>query len=331
MRLGWCALLPLLAACRPARQTPSWADPSPHTVRMVAVAPGVTLETLDWGGHGPPLVLLGGLGDAAHSFDDFAPALTDSFHVVAYTRRGFGASSQPTTRDLVTLVADLEAVLDSLGLHRAILVGHSLAGDELTAFAATHPSSCAALVYLDAAYDRTGLLDILIKHPPPAPEPMRPADSVSVEAFRRYVERTEGMLLPEAEVRAVYAFDSTGRYLRDVTPDSVAFGILAGLTQPAWNRVACPSLAIYAVTDSVAGMFPGYAQLDPAGQAGARGAYAIFRALRDSSIARFRRGGRDNEVAQIHGAHHYVFLSHRDATLASIRSFLARRLAPPAP
>ena len=39
---------------------------------MVEVAPGVELEVIDWGGSGPPMVLLTGLGDNAHVYDQFA-------------------------------------------------------------------------------------------------------------------------------------------------------------------------------------------------------------------------------------------------------------------
>jgi pimeloyl-ACP methyl ester carboxylesterase len=51
--------------------------------------------------------------------------------------------------------ADLLAALDALDLPRVALIGHSLAGSELTYVAAHHPSRVAALVYLDAAYDRS--------------------------------------------------------------------------------------------------------------------------------------------------------------------------------
>ena len=49
---------------------------SPHTIQMASVERGVTLEVLDWGGSGRPLVLLTGLGDTAHVFDEFAPKLS---------------------------------------------------------------------------------------------------------------------------------------------------------------------------------------------------------------------------------------------------------------
>ena len=59
------------------------------------VEPGVQLEVLDWGGTGETLVLLTGLGDNAHVYDQFAYQFTDRFHVIGITRRGFGRSSQP--------------------------------------------------------------------------------------------------------------------------------------------------------------------------------------------------------------------------------------------
>ena len=64
---------------------------------MVRVAPGVRLHYLDFGGPAgaPTILFLAGLGNTAHSFDDFAPRFTDKFHVVALTRRGFGESDHP--------------------------------------------------------------------------------------------------------------------------------------------------------------------------------------------------------------------------------------------
>ena len=64
------------------------------------------------------------------------------------------------------LVADITAVLDSLALGPVVLVGHSIAGEEMTRFAELHGSRCAGLVYLDAAYERSGI-DTLARAQPP--------------------------------------------------------------------------------------------------------------------------------------------------------------------
>ncbi|HTR79234.1 MAG TPA: alpha/beta hydrolase, partial [Gemmatimonadaceae bacterium] len=119
-----------------ARAFSGYVDEAPHRVGFVTVAKGVRLEYLDFGGSGPPLVLLAGIGNTAHAYDDFAPGFTDRFHVVAITRRGFGASSHPDTGySIPTLAHDIKVVLDSLHLGRVDVMGHSFAGQEMTHFA----------------------------------------------------------------------------------------------------------------------------------------------------------------------------------------------------
>ena len=54
----------------PPTQESAWHDPSPHSIQFVTVAKDVRLEVLDWGGSGQPVVLLAGLGDTAHVFDN---------------------------------------------------------------------------------------------------------------------------------------------------------------------------------------------------------------------------------------------------------------------
>jgi pimeloyl-ACP methyl ester carboxylesterase len=102
-------------------------------VQFVAVDDNVRLEVLDWGGSGRPVVLLTGLGDTAHVFDEFAPKLTASHHVYGITRRGFGASSAPASGySADRLGDDVLAILDTLKLSGTVLVGHSVAGEELS-------------------------------------------------------------------------------------------------------------------------------------------------------------------------------------------------------
>ncbi len=152
------------------QQTGEWHDPSPHTVQFVTVDTNVKLEVLDWGGAGRPLVLLAGGGNTAHVFDDFALKLIGSYHVYGITRRGFGASSSPTAHDnnysADRLGDDVLAVLDALRLDRPILVGHSIAGEELSSIGSRHPERVAGLVYLDAggayAYYNRSLGDFTI-------------------------------------------------------------------------------------------------------------------------------------------------------------------------
>jgi non-heme chloroperoxidase len=148
------ASLLLVAASRCSAQTATtWHDPSPHRTQFVTVGDGVKVEVLDWGGAGRAIVLLAGLGNTAHVFDDFAPKLTPEYHVYGVTRRGFGASSAPASGySADRLGDDVLAVLDALKLDRPVLVGHSIAGEELSSVGSRHPERVAGLIYLDAAY-----------------------------------------------------------------------------------------------------------------------------------------------------------------------------------
>jgi pimeloyl-ACP methyl ester carboxylesterase len=130
----------------------SWRDPSPHKVRFVTIDKDVRLEVLDWGGSGRPIVLLAGGGNTAHVFDEFAPKLTANHHVYGITRRGFGASGFSASGGGVDrLRDDVLAVIDAQ-LDRPVLVGHSIAGAELSSVATSYPDRVAGLVYLEAGY-----------------------------------------------------------------------------------------------------------------------------------------------------------------------------------
>jgi pimeloyl-ACP methyl ester carboxylesterase len=103
----------------------------------------------------------------AHVHDEFAPKLTDQFHVYGVTRRGIGKSDKPTTGYSVQRSAnDVLEVLDSLNLQRSLLVGTSCAGQILTLFASQHSDRLRGLVYIDGATDPTTSAS-----DPPMPDP----------------------------------------------------------------------------------------------------------------------------------------------------------------
>jgi pimeloyl-ACP methyl ester carboxylesterase len=139
--------LPLSAAAQ--TNTPA------ANAQFVTVDHDVRLEVLDWGGTGRPLIFLAGLGNDAHVFDKFAPNFTANYHVYGITRRGFGASSKPAPANgnysADHLGDDVLAVIDALKLDRPVVVGHSIAGEELSSIGSRHPEKVSALIYLDAA------------------------------------------------------------------------------------------------------------------------------------------------------------------------------------
>lgn len=131
-------------------------DTSPHKSQLVHVQQDVDLEVLDWGGNGPALVFLAGLGETAHEFDAFAIKFIGSHHVYGITRRGFGTSSHPAPTDenydSDRLGDDVLAVLDALKLTKPILAGHSVAGEELSSIGTRHSERISGLIYIEAAY-----------------------------------------------------------------------------------------------------------------------------------------------------------------------------------
>lgn len=141
----------LIACAALAQNSPSFHGETALKTQFIEVQPDVKLEVLDWGGTGRNLVLLAGLGNTAHVFDSLGPRLAQDYHVIGITRRGFGQSSAPQTGyDPKRLGDDVVAVLDALHIADPILIGHSIAGEELSAVSTYHGGRAAALVYLDA-------------------------------------------------------------------------------------------------------------------------------------------------------------------------------------
>jgi pimeloyl-ACP methyl ester carboxylesterase len=121
-------------------QAPNASATVAPTFRFIEVQPDVKLEVLDWGGSGRSVILLPGLGDTTHVFDSFAVKLAANFHVYGITPRGFGRSSappaEPSTYSATRLGDDVAAVISTLKINRPVLVGHSVAGEVLSAILA---------------------------------------------------------------------------------------------------------------------------------------------------------------------------------------------------
>jgi pimeloyl-ACP methyl ester carboxylesterase len=152
---------------------------------------GVRLQYVDWGGTGRAILLLPGLGDNVHRFDEFAPRFTDAFHVVGFSRRGQGESDKPPSPyDTETLAEDVYQFLKTLNIDVADVLGHSIAGVEMTRFAQQHPRSVRHLVYLDAAYDMGSAYEAALsaKLIPPAKAPATPIEFIDAEARQTHLD-----------------------------------------------------------------------------------------------------------------------------------------------
>src|SRR5947207_708531 len=108
-------------------------------------------------GSGVPVVLLHGLTAARRYVVMGSRMLERSGHrVIAYDARGHGRSSpapEPTQYEYGDLVGDLEAVLDCLGIGRAVLAGASMGAHTLLRLALERPERVAGLVVITPAFD----------------------------------------------------------------------------------------------------------------------------------------------------------------------------------
>src|SRR6266511_1840064 len=87
---------------------------------------GVRLAVREWPSGGPSILLLHGLASSSHIWDLVAPRLAPRFRVVAYDQRGHGLSGKPSSGyGFDRLIADAVAVIRTLELERAEVVGHS--------------------------------------------------------------------------------------------------------------------------------------------------------------------------------------------------------------
>src|SRR5450755_394513 len=129
---------------------------------MVIERGGVTLA-LDDSGEGTPVVLAHGLTATRRYVVMGSRSLQRSGHrVIAYDARGHGRSSPapvPGAYGYDDLGHDLEAVLDALGVQRAVLAGASMGAHTLLWLALRHPERVGGLVLITPAYEPGQTLD----------------------------------------------------------------------------------------------------------------------------------------------------------------------------
>jgi pimeloyl-ACP methyl ester carboxylesterase len=124
--------------------------------RRIETADGAVLAGAE-AGEGIPVVLLHGLTATRRYVVMGSRALERSGHrVVAYDARGHGASTPPDDGEAYgydVLTADLVAVLDGLGIERAVLAGASMGAHTILRAALDVPERVAGLVAITPAYD----------------------------------------------------------------------------------------------------------------------------------------------------------------------------------
>lgn len=312
-----------------ATKDTEWAlDQSPHTVSFVKVDAGVKLEVLDWGGAGTPVVLLAGLGDNAHAFDHFAPKLKTKYHVYAITRRGFGASDSPLPAgenySANRLGDDVIAVLDALRLTHPVLVGHSIAGEELSSIGSRYPDRVAGLVYLDAGYhyavydgsrpdfwmDRLALLHNLTAVfnavSPQEEQKLLAEVAALLPTFESDVKARQKEVadMPHMTPESFSEETKRRRSREEVSARAVQEG------KRAFQGIKCPVLAIFAVPHQY-------------GDKRDTDADAKDIARVEPLVKAFERAVPQAKIVRVPHASHYVFSSHEAEVLREIEKFIS--------
>lgn len=114
-------------------------------------ASGNRLHLADWGGTGPGLLLLHGMGAHSGWWDTVVPLLPPGRRVLAMDLRGHGDSAwvEPPAYLLDDYAADVEAVRAGLGWETFDLAGHSLGARVSLRYAGAHGARLRSLSLLD--------------------------------------------------------------------------------------------------------------------------------------------------------------------------------------
>ncbi|HEY2845238.1 MAG TPA: alpha/beta hydrolase [Bryobacteraceae bacterium] len=102
-------------------------------------------------GHGPAVILLHGYAETSLMWKPILPLLAERFTVIAPDLPGIGESSIPQQGlDMKTAGARMHALVRSLGIEKARVVGHDIGLMVAYAYAAQFPAEVEKLVVMDA-------------------------------------------------------------------------------------------------------------------------------------------------------------------------------------
>jgi pimeloyl-ACP methyl ester carboxylesterase len=135
---------------------------------MEIKARGLTFDVFEGGpSDGEPVLLLHGFPQDHREFDLLAPRLhAAGLRTYAMDQRGCSPGARPSEVSayrLPEMVADALAVLDSLGVEKAHVVGHDWGGGIAWMLAANHPDRVRTLTSISTAHPRAQLLALRVR------------------------------------------------------------------------------------------------------------------------------------------------------------------------
>lgn len=253
---------------------------------------------LDWGTAGrPPMLLLHGGAQTAHSWDEVAPDLSKDHHVLALDQRGHGDTEWATSGYRRTdFIADVRAFLDDRGVTAVTILGLSMGGINGIGFTAAYPSRVRGLVVVDVAPTVAPAGASAIRSQLAQREFATFSEAVDHALHfnprrtrENIVERLRHAMRPTDDGKWTYKFDP-----------SIGSGGLAGTLEQTWEdvrKIRCPTLLV-------------------------RGAESAI--LAAETADRFVRELPGAQTAEVPRAGHSVMGDNPTGFLAAVRPFLER-------
>lgn len=272
----------------------------------------------DWGNaEARPLVLVHGLRDHSHSFDDLARGLMDRYHVLALDLRGHGDSETTPYYSFGHFVLDLRNMVRALRLQQPVLIGHSMGGEVVAHYSGGFPDVPSRVVIIEGlgpppsdmeeevrwTIDGFARIDRAFTGPPG----LKDLDA----AYRRLRERNPR--LPESKARELALLGTRARedgmlewkFDAMLTTMSITGPFSLEYNMALWQRIAAPALIIHGAES---GEFwrsrPGAIYLD------------------SDDLARRVACFRNARFVEIPGAGHMVHFDRLRELVTAIREFL---------
>ncbi len=125
-------------------------QPSTRARSIQVTANGIRQHYLDYGSDGPPLVIVPGITMPAACVEFLAVPLAERHRVIAVDPRSRGLSEHPASGYALTdYTDDLAALIETIGLERPIVLGHSMGARIAAALAVHHPGAASSLILAD--------------------------------------------------------------------------------------------------------------------------------------------------------------------------------------
>jgi len=112
---------------------------------------GITLFTRTYGDKLPPLVILHGLFGQSDNWASIARTLSTELSVILIDQRNHGQSPHSEEMNYTLMAADVKKTLDTEGIKKIHLLGHSMGGKTAMWFAYNYPEYLESLIIADIA------------------------------------------------------------------------------------------------------------------------------------------------------------------------------------